>query len=125
MTRILVLLSNMSPMLRTVIKGLVMDSVDLQIEEHLGPPESLWQAVASTQPDVVIIGTGFDQVDLRGVELLYASPRSRVLELATDGGDTTMYQLLPHVEAVSDVSREGLLTAIRRPLTADSPVAQS
>lgn len=112
MQRISVVLIDMAPMLREIVREAV--SVDAQIDvvRDYRDPIDLVTAVQRDEPDVVIVGVEANQ-DERVVEALHASPRLRIIGLAEDGRTLHLHELAWRRLEVEEVSSGGLRELIR------------
>jgi DNA-binding NarL/FixJ family response regulator len=111
--RIRVLLAEMPPMLRDIVKQTVERAPDMIVVGEIGSGGLLAGTLERTEADVVIVGTS-EPSDFDGARrLLIAAPQARVLMLAMGGRSAVMYELQPHQTRLGEVSPQALIDAIR------------
>lgn len=91
----------------------------MEIVGEFGESDQLLEAVEGV--DVAIIGSR--QPDDSGVarRVLQASPSTKVLMIAMNGGDAELWELRPYKVRLDDVSPESLIRAIRTDATRVQP----
>jgi DNA-binding NarL/FixJ family response regulator len=107
-----VLLIDMARMLRDLITGLLTADGSVAVVGELPEGTPLLAAVDESGARVVIFGTGssYPETDLDA--LLAARPRTRLLCVADDGRETTMYALRPSKRGLGDISAANLIEAV-------------
>jgi chemotaxis response regulator CheB len=110
--RISVVLIDMAPMLREIVREAVSAEAHIDVVRDFRDPIDLLTVVERHEPDVVITGMEANR-DECVVEALHTSPRLRIIGLAQDGRTLHLHQLAWRRLEVRGVSSECLLDAIR------------
>jgi DNA-binding NarL/FixJ family response regulator len=105
-----IVLIDMPPLLRDVVRNAIAGQPDLDVVAERSVAD-LGAAVEEDDPDFVIVGTGSASASVRAV----VRPRGgvRVLELHSDGRESVLYELRPHRVSLGEISSETLLRTIR------------
>jgi chemotaxis response regulator CheB len=100
-------------MLRDIIAETLASEPDIEMVGEIGDRESLLPRVGEIKPDVVILQLDHpDRVD-ECRTLLYTMPQLNALAMSREGRDAFLYALRPHQTPLGNLSRDGLVTAIR------------
>lgn len=83
----------------------------MEIVSDFGERNGLLEAVAGV--DVAIIGARRPDDSTLARQVLQASPSTRVLIIAMNGGSAVLWELRPYKVRLDDVSPESLIRAIR------------
>lgn len=83
----------------------------MEIVGDFGEREEFLKAVAGV--DVAIIGARHSDDSVLARQVLRASPSTRVLIIAMNGGSAVLWELRPYKVRLDDVSPESLVRAIR------------
>jgi DNA-binding NarL/FixJ family response regulator len=118
-TLISVALSVEPPLLHDVLRELLASEPDIELINFISPDEAQVSSAKTTQPDVVILSSSNPEDESLSIRLLFASPRSRVLALTTDGRCCFLYELRPHRIFLGELSRDALLAAVRGAMGAE------
>ena len=111
MERKRIVLIDMSPLLREIVREIIAREPDLEIvAEH--ERVDVGEAVAQDDPDFVIVGPEA-ATDARVRSLVGAGLGLRALEVHSDGKESVLYELRPHRIALGEISSDTLLRAIR------------
>jgi DNA-binding NarL/FixJ family response regulator len=117
-----IVLIDMPPLLRDVIRGALVPEPDLDVVgEHDGPVD-IRAAVEEDGADFVILGSGVASEE--SVRALIEPARGvRALEVLSDGTQSVLYELRPHRVALGEISTDTLLRTVRTaPGWDDEPV---
>jgi DNA-binding NarL/FixJ family response regulator len=107
-----IVLVDMSPLLRDIVRNAIAHEPDLEVvAEHDGDVD-LETAVARGGADFVILGSEAP-AHTSTASLLAANCRVRALELQGDGRDAVLYEFRPHRVALGELSPDTLLRTIR------------
>jgi DNA-binding NarL/FixJ family response regulator len=106
-----IVLIDMSPLLREIVREIIVREPDLEIvAEH--ETIDVGEAVERDDPDFVIVGP--DAATEGGVRsLVGAGLGLRALEVHSNGKESVLYELRPHRIALGEISSDTLLRAIR------------
>ncbi len=111
MERTRIVLIDMSPLLREIIREALVPEPDLEVvAEHEGPVD-LRTAVEQNGADFVIFGA--DASDDSVQSLIAANSGVRAIEVSSDGRESVLYELRPHRVSLGEISSETLLRTIR------------
>jgi DNA-binding NarL/FixJ family response regulator len=106
-----IVLIDMAPMLREIVREIIVREPDLEIvAEH--ETVDVGEAVERDAPDFVIVGSDA-ATDERVRSLVGAHLGFRALEVHSDGKESVLYELRPHRIALGEISSDTLLRAIR------------
>jgi hypothetical protein len=94
------------PLLNSLLVRLLASAPDVQVLDGEAADEGILA-------DVVVVSPPDPEHDTEAVNLLYRSPRTRVLALDAGGRRAFLYELRPHRTALGELSRESLLAALR------------
>jgi hypothetical protein len=103
-----VLLGEIPPLLRDVVRGAVALQSDMILVELPARPGS------PTPADLVIVALPAKEEADECARLLYADPLIKVLAIEITGGQGSLYELQPKRASLGELSPEGLVQAIRR-----------
>ncbi len=109
--KIRVVLAEMPPLLRDIVRDAVASHADIEIVGDLDGRNGPLRAVEGV--DVVIVGARQPDDSALAGEVFRTSPCTRVLIIATSGRSAIMWQLRPHKAPLGEVSAASLLAAIR------------
>jgi DNA-binding NarL/FixJ family response regulator len=113
MESVRVLLMDMSPMLRQILRGLVHGHGGVRVVAEYPEMVPLRRVVEEHEADVVLFGHDSGRLPTECRELLEARPHTRLLVVGNDGRRSTLYELRPHREPLGEASPDDLLEAIR------------
>jgi len=105
-----VALVDLPRLLREIVERAVAGQPDMEIAE-LRAGGDLSDALRAARADVVVSGADHDYDELR--DLLDRRPRLKVLTVADDGREATLYELRPARTQLGEVSPETIVEAIR------------
>jgi len=108
-----VLLIDMAPMTREIIRRTFATAKDIALVADPSPGEPLARAVAERNADVVIFGTTDPRLPPDCSELMKERPRTRVLTVERDGRAAFLYELRPYAVPLGEASPSTLLDAVR------------
>jgi hypothetical protein len=113
-----IVLIDMAPLLRDIVREAIRREPDLDIvAEH--DEIDVRSAVELDDPDFIIVGEDASaQQDVR--RLVGARRGLRALEVQADGRDSVLYELRPHRISLGEVSSDTLVRAIRAVPTWDA-----
>jgi chemotaxis response regulator CheB len=117
-----IVLVDMSPLLRAIIREALVPEPDLEVvAEHEGDVD-LREVVERDEADFVIVGS--DAASEECVRSLVAPARGvRALEVRSDGRESVLYELRPHRVSLGEISSDTLLRTVRAaPAWGDGPV---
>jgi DNA-binding NarL/FixJ family response regulator len=106
-----ILLTEMKPMLREIVRDSLVGEPDMEIVGYADDPEQVFRSIQDA--DVVIVGAREPNDSTLARELLRASSSTRVLAIAANGRSASMWQLRPHRVPLGEVSPASLVNAIR------------
>jgi DNA-binding NarL/FixJ family response regulator len=107
-----IVLIDMSPLLREIVRETIAREPDLDVVAEHDAGVDVRAAVQREDADFVIVGS--DAVAAAAVSTLVAADRGvRALELRSDGRDSVLYELRPHRVPLGEISPEALLHTIR------------
>ena len=110
------LLDRLPPMLRSIIADALADRRDVTVVGREGGLARLGR----NDVDVVLTTAASPDDPQAALPLLWRWPRSRVVMIARSGRQAVIYQLVPHKQAIPDVSRDTLIDAVCRPPRVES-----
>lgn len=111
MERTRIVLIDMSPLLREIVREIIVREPDLEIvAEH--ESTDVAAAIAGDHPDFVIVGPDA-ATNGQVCSLVGAGLGLRALEVHSDGKESVLYELRPRRIALGEISSETLLRAIR------------
>jgi hypothetical protein len=118
LARTRIVLIDMAPLLRDIVREAIVREPDLDIvAEH--DEIDVRSAVELDDPDFVIVGeNAAAQQDIR--KLVGARRGLRALEVRSDGRESVLYELRPHRISLGEVSSDTLVRAIRAVPTWDA-----
>jgi chemotaxis response regulator CheB len=106
-----IVLIDMSPLLREIIREALVPEPDLEVvAEHEGTVD-LRTAVERDDADFVIFGA--DASDESVHSLITANSGLRAIEVRSDGRESVLYELRPHRVSLGEISSETLVRTIR------------
>jgi DNA-binding NarL/FixJ family response regulator len=108
-----VVLLDMSPLLRDILRGLVAGEDGMGVVAEYTDAASLALAVEEHAADVVVVGDQSPCLDEDCRELLETHPRVKLFVVGGDGRLTTLYELRPQRHHLGEVAPEELLAVIR------------
>lgn len=112
MERTRIVLIDMSPLLRDIVRNAIVHEPDLEVvAEHDGDVD-LETAVERVGADFVILGSEVT-AQTSAASLVATNCRVRALELQGDGKEGVLYELRPHRVALGELSSDTLLRTIR------------
>jgi DNA-binding NarL/FixJ family response regulator len=107
-----VVLIDMSPLLREIVRETLAREPDLDVVAEHEADVDVREAVDRADADFVIVGS--DATANAGVRSLVGKgARLRALELYADGRESVLYELRPHRVSLGEISAETLLRTIR------------
>jgi DNA-binding NarL/FixJ family response regulator len=110
--RIRIVLVDMPPLLREIVREAVAPEQDLDVIAEHESVTDLGALVARHQADFVIVGTDA-AADSYARAVVRADDRVRALEMRADGRESVLYELRPHRVPLGEISKETLLRTIR------------
>jgi DNA-binding NarL/FixJ family response regulator len=113
MESVRVLLMDMSPMLRQILRGVVHGHGGARVVAEYPEMVPLRGVVEEHDADIVLFGHDSARLPTECRELLEARPQTRLLAVGHDGRRSTIYELRPHREPLGEASPDELLDAIR------------
>jgi DNA-binding NarL/FixJ family response regulator len=118
LARTRIVLIDMAPLLREIVREAIVREPDLDIvAEH--EEIDVRAAVELDDPDFIIVGeNAAAQQDVR--TLVGARRGLRALEVHSDGRESVLYELRPHRISLGEVSSDTLVRAIRAVPTWDA-----
>ena len=112
MEPIRIVLIDMSPLLREIVRETVARQPDLDVVAEHGADADVRAAVERDDADFVIVGS--EATARAGVRALVGDDLGvRALELHDDGKESVLYELRPHRVPLGEISPETLLRTIR------------
>ena len=111
MERTRIVLIDMSPLLREIIREALVPESDLEVVAEHERPVDLRTAVEQDGADFVIFGA--DASDDSVQSLVAANRGVRVIEVRSDGRESVLYELRPHRVSLGEISSETLVRTIR------------
>jgi hypothetical protein len=110
--RIRLVLIDMSPLLREIVRETVAREPDLDVVAEHDADVDVRTAVEGDDVDFVIVGS--EATARAGVRALVGAELGvRALELHSDGKESVLYELRPHRVPLGEISPETLLRTIR------------
>jgi DNA-binding NarL/FixJ family response regulator len=113
MESVRVVLIDMSPMLRQILRGVVHGPPGIDVVAEYEEMVPLLPAAKEHRADVVLFGHESTRLSEECRELLEERPQTRLLAVGNEGRRSTLYELRPYREALGEVSPDELLEAIR------------
>ena len=113
MESVRVVLMDMSPLLRQILRGVVHGGSGIKVVAEYAEMTPLVRAVEEHDADVVLFGHESTRLPSECRELLEARPYTRLLAVGNEGRRSTLYELRPHREPLGEVSPDELMEAIR------------
>ena len=111
MERTRIVLIDMSPLLREIVREALVPEPDLEVvAEHEGPVD-LRTAVERDGADFVIFGADAPGDSIQS--LIAANHGVRAIEVRSDGKESVLYELRPHRVSLGEISSETLVRTIR------------
>jgi hypothetical protein len=104
---------DMSPMLRGILRGLVLGEQGLSVAGEYPELTPLTPAVDAHRADIVVFGDGSPRLEDECRELLEARPRVKLFVVSGEGRRTTLYELRPHRDSLGEIAPAELLAAMR------------
>jgi DNA-binding NarL/FixJ family response regulator len=114
MESVRVVLMDMSPMLRQILRGLVHGRSGIEVVAEYTEMAPLLRVVEEHEANLVLFGHDSSRLSSECRELLEARPYTRLLAVGNEGRRSTLYELRPHREPLGEVSPDELLEALRR-----------
>ena len=111
MKKLRILLADMQPMLREIVRDTLTRQPDMEIVGDLDGSKGILQSLEHV--DVAIVGAREPDDSPLAEQMLQASPSTRVLAIATSGQSATLWDLRPYKVSLGDVSPASLIRAIR------------
>jgi len=110
--RIRIVLIDMSPLLREIVREALAPEPDLEIVAEHDVATDVRDEVARTGADFVIVGSDAGTDD--SIRSLVAADRGvRALEVHSEGKESVLYELRPHRVSLGEISTDTLLRTIR------------
>jgi DNA-binding NarL/FixJ family response regulator len=114
-----IVLIDMSPLLREIVREAIIHEPDLEIVAEHDADADVRAAIDKDDADFVIVGP--DATANASVASVVAADRGvRALELHDDGKESVLYELRPHRVALGELSSDTLLRTIRAVPTWDA-----
>jgi DNA-binding NarL/FixJ family response regulator len=110
--RIRIVLVDMSPLLREIVRDTVVRQPDLDVVAEHEAGVDVRAVVERNDADFVIVGSEAT-ADAGVRSLVGAELGVRALELHSDGKESVLYELRPHRVPLGEISPETLLQTIR------------
>jgi DNA-binding NarL/FixJ family response regulator len=115
-----IVLIDMPPLLREIVRDAVAREPDLELVAELEDGPGVAAALEHDGADFVIVGS--DAAAAGQVSALVAAQRGlRALELRADGRESVLYELRPHRVPLGEISAETLVRTIRTASTWTGP----
>jgi chemotaxis response regulator CheB len=108
-----ILIVEIPSLLRELIGEIIADEGDMEVVGELPDLQRVSELAERTGANFVITGRTHPEFDSAYEELLRQRPAMRVLAVQHQGRQSSLYELLPHVENLGELSAETLLTVIR------------
>lgn len=122
LSEIRVLLANMPRMLTSLLADLIAADGDLILAAMVADGRDLDGAIATSKPDVVVLGRSDAAAAPVHDPLLFGHPRLRLLLIDRPGQHGWIYELAPQLVALGEMTPAALLAAIRaRPVPEGAP----
>jgi DNA-binding NarL/FixJ family response regulator len=107
-----IVLIDMSPLLREIVRETLACEPDLDVVAEHEAAVDVREVVERDRADFVIVGSDADAAD--GVRSVVSADRGvRALELHSDGKESVLYELRPHRVSLGEISPAALLRTIR------------
>ena len=112
MDRTRIVLIDMSPLLREIVRDVIVQAPDLELVGEHDVAEDVGELVERDRADFIIVGS--DAASDDGVRsLVGAGLGLRALEVHSDGKESVLYELRPHRVSLGEISSDTLLRTIR------------
>ena len=112
MERTRIVLIDMSPLLREIVREALSDEPDLDVVAEHDAVADVGEAVARAAANFIIVGS--DAATHDSVRAFVASTRGvRALEVQSGGKESVLYELRPHRVSLGEISTDTLLRTIR------------
>jgi DNA-binding NarL/FixJ family response regulator len=112
MESVRVVLMDMSPMLRQILRAVVDGPPEIDVVAEYEEMVPLLPAATEHRADVVLFGHESTRLSAECRELLEKLPQTRLLAVGNEGRRSTLYELRPHREPLGEVSPDELVRAI-------------
>lgn len=109
-----IVLVDMSPLLREIVRETAAREPDLEVVREHEAGVDLRAAVERDDPDFLIVGAEAAPEGTVG-SLVAGGRRLRALEVRSDGRESVLYELRPHRVLLGEISPDTLLQTIRTP----------
>jgi DNA-binding NarL/FixJ family response regulator len=107
-----IVLIDMSPLLREIVRDVIVQAPDLELVGEHDVAEDVGEVVERDRADFLIVGS--DAASGDGVRsLVGAGLGLRALEVHSDGKESVLYELRPHRVSLGEISSDTLLRTIR------------
>jgi DNA-binding NarL/FixJ family response regulator len=117
-----IVLIDMPPLLREIVRDAVEREADLELVGELDDAPDVTDALERDRADFVIVGS--DAAATGSVASLVAAQQGmRALELRADGRESVLYELRPHRVPLGEISAEALVRTIRTAPTWTGPTS--
>lgn len=114
MERTRIVLVDMPPLLREIVRETVAREPDLEVVREHEAGADLRAAVDQDDPDFLIVGSE-EATETTVGSLIAAGRRLRALEVRSDGRESVLYEFRPHRVLLGEISPDTLLQTIRTP----------
>ena len=111
--RIRIVAEGMPPLLHDIVIDALAGQDEIEVVRDLGDENGVVPALSGGTVDVVIVGARQPEDSRLAADVLSASPRSKVLVIATDGRSAVIHELHAVQRTLGDLSAHGLVEAIR------------
>ncbi|HKH93408.1 MAG TPA: hypothetical protein VKA54_16505 [Gemmatimonadaceae bacterium] len=119
MAPIRLVLATMPPLLGEIVRETLASQRDIEILAEVADSEQILSVVRRTGASVAVVGIApSDSTALLVHELLAHQPWLHVVTLTSDARHAVVHSLQPRAAAISDISPQALLDAIRTALVA-------
>lgn len=119
MERTRIVLVDMPPLLREIVRDTLAREPDLDVVAEHDPDVDVRSAVGETDVDFVIVGAEATTARMGVASVVGAQRGIRAIEVQSDGKESVLYELRPHRVSLGEMSPETLLRTIRTPPTWD------
>jgi|SRR5262245_15751167 len=116
-----ILLVDMSRLVGELVEGAVVRSDDMGVVGRTSSLTELHELARETDPDVVIVGIGDDELPEECLDLLLERPRVKVLALQEHAGRARLYELRPERVEIGDVTPDEVVETIRAAVLRPTP----
>ena len=107
-------------MLRDILLKVFSNASDIKIVGHYHNIAELHSIKTAPLVDVIVLGGQDEQLDALSLDFLERQPRLTVIEIAAQGRNTYLMQLIPKRKTLGEVSPKELLTAIRHAIESEA-----